>query len=120
MERRTGNKSHLAFNGDPQDLSGVHAFRHDTPQEHAALRMSPMHFRREHFLHHFHHHIPPLHISGADQIDMFIQEAALADLVGHVLVEGGRVQVRRLFGHNQFLNDRFRSNHPSQPQARCQ
>ena len=36
---------------------------------------------------------------------MLVQEAALADLIGHVLVEGGGVQVGGLLGHDQFADD---------------
>ena len=36
---------------------------------------------------------------------MLIQEAALAHLVSHILVEGGGVQVRGLLGHHQLADD---------------
>ena len=49
---------------------------------------------------------------------MLIQEAALAHLVGHILVEGGGVQVGGLLGHDQLADDLRRRDDPGQAQAR--
>ena len=51
---------------------------------------------------------------------MLIQEAALADLISHHLVEGGGMQIGSLFGHDQFANHLWRRDDPGQADARCQ
>ena len=75
---------------------------------------------RKHFFHHFKHHIAAFLVNGADVFYVFIQKATLADFVGDILVEGGRIQIGALLGHDQFADDLFRRNHPRQPDTRSQ
>ena len=119
MEGHAGNEGDVTFHRH-QQLSCIDAFRQGHPEEEAALGACPPGLGREVPFQHLQHQIAPLAVHAADLAHVLVKEAVVHHLVGHHLVEGARVQVHALLGHDAALDDRLRCDDPAKPQAGSQ
>src|SRR5262249_18488819 len=74
IERIAGHEGDVLLERRLKELVRIHPLRQRDPQEQASLRMSPAHFCREVLLQSLHHHIAPLAIDAADQLDVLVEE----------------------------------------------
>src|ERR1039458_1712903 len=90
------------------------------PEEYAALRMSPSHFRREELFQSLKHYVAPFAINLTNQLHVFVEESIARDFVGHELSESRSVQVGTLLQLRQLTDDLRRSDDPPQTEPGSQ
>src|SRR5207302_6262543 len=106
IEAVSRNKRNVFSERGAQERLRVRPLGHGHPQEKTTLGMSPGDFGGEKLLQGMQHGIAPLAVDLANQLDMLVEEAIPGNFEGHILVEGGGMQVSRLLELNQFADYR--------------
>src|ERR1700752_1036132 len=117
IEAVSRHKRDVFAESRPQPRLRVGALWHRYPQEETALRMRPRDFMREVVVQCLQHGVTPLAIDLSNQLHMLIEEAIPRNLVGHILIESGSMQVCGLFELHQLADDVLRRNDPGEPDS---
>ena len=120
VERRAGHIGHARGHGLRQQRRGIQALGQLDPEEHAAGRHGEATARRQVLVERGAHRIALRLVACAHGRQVSVEQTGADDLVGHALVEAGRVQVGRLLGLQQLRVQRARRHHVAQPQPRRQ
>ena len=119
-ERMSGDEGHILANGFVEQAHAIDTCGQRHPQEQAALRMRPFHFRREEVIQCRKHRVPALLVALPDGLHVLIEESILGHFIHDHLSKRAGVQVSTLFELYEARDHVGRRHDPSQPQTGCQ
>ena len=118
VEISAGDEGDVLFDGVGKEFERVYTWSKRDPDKEAASRFGPGGGLWEMALKRFKHGVAAFAVSSAEFWDVRLEEPAAGDFEGDMLVEGAGLEVSRVLGEDEFVDEGFCGNHPADPEAR--